>query len=74
MAAGPSGVGRGALINTGFQAGDHARRKPQAVLTAFIILPVQPVAIYKLSQFLRNRAHAMMFFLICDVSGDLIHI
>jgi hypothetical protein len=40
----------------------------KAVSAASFIVPTQPVPINELSQFLRERSHAMMFFLIRDVS------
>ena len=56
------------LINTGLQAGDHARSKQKDVLTASFIFPAQAVALDELFQLLRKRTHAMTFFLVCDVS------
>src|SRR5436309_14781868 len=46
----------------------------EAVSTAFLIFPPQSVAIDELSQLFRKCAYAMMFFLMSNVSRDLIHI
>src|SRR6266480_14463 len=46
----------------------------EAVSTAFLIFPPQSVAIDELSQLFRKCADAMMFFLMSNVSRDLIHI
>jgi hypothetical protein len=62
------------LINTGLEAGDHACRQHEAVSTAFFISPFQPVAVDEFSEFLPECAYAMMFFLVRDVPGDLIHV
>ena len=62
------------FINTGLKAGAHGCRTAQSVLTASFIVPTQPVTIDELSQFLRERALAMMFFLVRDVSRHQVHI
>ena len=56
------------FINTGLQAGVPHCRESLAVLTASFVMPMQPVTLDKLSQFLCERFHAMMFFLVRNVS------
>lgn len=55
------------FINTGLQAVAHALLHTLAVLTASFIVPMQPVTIDKLSQFLGERFHAMVLFLVRNV-------
>jgi hypothetical protein len=62
------------FINTGLQAGAHALQHAKAVLTASFIVPTQPVTIDELSQFLCERAYAMMFFLVRDVSRHRVEV
>src|SRR5437899_909406 len=62
------------VINTGLEAGDARQTWTLAVLTAFFVLPVQPMALNELLELLCECAHPMMFFLICDISHHLTNI
>jgi len=63
-----------ALINTGFQAGDLTHLYIEAVLTASLVLPTQPVAINELLELLAECARAMVFLLLSNVLSYPIHI
>ena len=62
------------LINTGLEAGAARRYTPSAVLTASLIVPMQLVTIDEFLEFLCERSHAVVFFLVGDVTRYQIHI
>ena len=62
------------LINTGLEADAARRYTSLAVLTASLIVPMQFVTIDEFLEFFCERSHAVVFFLIDDLTRYQIHI